>query len=80
MAEKKRLKLDENMIKLLEFTAGDLIPVLESKPDLAYVQETAFGYYSQVNNEEFQVQVTVTRLKDDFLEPFTRVECSTKNM
>ena len=41
MAEKKRLKLNENMIKLLEFTAGDLIPVLEFKPDLAYVQETS---------------------------------------
>lgn len=80
MAETKRLKLDENMIKLLEFTAGDLIPILESKPDLAYVQETAFACYSQVGNEELQVQVTVTRLKSDFLEPFTRVECSTKNM
>lgn len=80
MAEKKRLKLDEKMIKLLEFTAGDLIPILEFKPDLAYVQETAFVYYSQINNEELQVQVTVTRLKNDFLDPFTRVECSTKNM
>ena len=68
------------MIKLLEFTAGDLIPILEFKPDLAYVQETAFVYYSQINNEELQVQVTVTRLKNDFLEPFTRVECSTMNM
>ena len=80
MAEKKRLKLNENMIKLLEFTAGDLIPVLEFKPDLAYVQETAFAYYSQVCNEELQVQITVTRLKDDFLDPFTIVECRTKNM
>lgn len=80
MAEKKRLKLDENSIKLLEFTAGDLIPILESKPDLAYVQETAFAHYSELNNEELQVQITVTRVKSDFLDPFTRVECRTIDM
>lgn len=74
MANKKeRRELTQSCKNLLEFAAGDLIPMLEKKKDLLYVKQQAFDYYSGITKEHYQVQVTVTRDKDDFLE-FLQVE------
>jgi hypothetical protein len=61
---------------LLEFSAGDLIPMLEKKKKLLHVRQKAFQYYSEKNKEFYEVHVTVTRNENDFLEDFTTEEMS----
>jgi hypothetical protein len=74
---KQRLELTQVQKDLLNFSAGDLIPMLEKKKGLDYVKQAAFGHYCSATKEFFQVQVTVTRDKRDFLEHFTTEEMST---
>lgn len=69
----KRLDLTESSKNLLNFTAGDLIPLLEKKTKLTHVKQQAFEYYSATTKELFQVHITVTRDETDFLE-FLEVE------
>lgn len=71
---KERKQLEPNEQKLLEFSAGDLIPMLEKNKELQHVRQQAFQYYSTNNKEIFEVHVTVTRHAPDFLEPFTTEE------
>lgn len=76
MANKKRIELNDSEKSLLQFCAGDLIPELKSKKDLIHVKQCAFDYYEAKSKETFQVQVTVTRNKSDFLEAFQTEEMS----
>ena len=71
--KKERRELTKSCTDLLEFTAGDLIPMLENKPKLVHVKQEAFGYYSEKTKEHFQVQIVVTRAEHDFLD-FLQVE------
>ena len=65
---KDRAQLDRNSKDLLGISAGDLIPMLSKNPKLQHVKQSAFDYYNAETKEHFQVQVIVTRHKDDFLE------------
>lgn len=71
-----RIHLKTTEKNLLEFSAGDLIPILEEKKKLQHVKQMAFEYYSEKNKEIYQIQVTVTRHESDFLEPFQTEEMS----
>jgi len=73
----KRLELNETEVKLLIFSAGDLIPELLSNKDLIYVKQSAFDYYDPESKEAIQVQILVTRSESDKLEPFQTEEMST---
>lgn len=71
---KKRLKqLNESETSLLDVTTRDLIPALIAAPSLVHVKQAAFDYYNADTKEHFQVQVVVTRNKEDFLE-FLQIE------
>jgi hypothetical protein len=76
MSNKKRLELRQTEKDLLNFSAGDLIPMLEEKTKLHHVKQTAFQHYCEKTKEFFHVQVTVTRNPSDFLEDFTTEEMS----
>ena len=76
MKHKKRLELRQSEKDLLQFSAGDLIPMLEEKTKLYHVKQTAYQYYSEKTKEFFDVQVTVTRNEGDFLEAFITEEMS----
>lgn len=65
---KDRVQLDKNSKDLLEFSAGDLIPMLSKNQKLQQVRQSAFDYYNAETKEQFQVQVIVTRHEEDFLE------------
>jgi hypothetical protein len=73
---KERKELTKSCTDLLEFSAGDLIPMLEKNKKLHHVRQKAFDYYSDKNKEFYQVHVTVTRHESDFLEDFTTEEMS----
>lgn len=73
MSEERR-ELTKSCTDLLEFSAGDLIPMLEKNKKLQNVRQKAFEYYSDKNKEFYEVHVTVTRYKGDFLEDFTTEE------
>lgn len=70
---KERKKLRQTEKDLLEFSAGDLIPMLENDKKLLHVRQGAFEHYS-AGGELFQVHVIVTRNESDFLEPFQTEE------
>jgi hypothetical protein len=74
MSNKKRLELSQTEKDLLQFSAGDLIPMLEEKTKLHHVKQTAFQHYCKNTNEFFHVQVIVTRNESDFLEDFVTEE------
>ena len=48
--------------------------MLEKNKKLQNVRQKAFEYYSDKNKEFYEVHVTVTRYKGDFLEDFTTEE------
>ena len=73
---KERRELTKSCTDLLEFSAGDLIPMLEKNKKLHHVRQQAFEYYSEKNKEFYQIHVTVTRNESDFLEPFQTEEMS----
>lgn len=79
MANIKRVKLHNSEMKLLEVTAGDLIPILKKNKKLSHVRQSAFGYYEKDSNEFWQVHVIVTRNKSDFLEFLQTEEMTTLN-
>ena len=70
---KERRQLTKSCTDLLEYSAGDLIPMLEAEKELLHVKQSAFEYYSAETEEVFQVHVTVTRSESDFLE-FMQIE------
>jgi hypothetical protein len=76
MKNKERKELNDSEKSLLQFSAGDLIPMLRNNPDLLHVKQGAFDCYLSETGETFQVQVTVTRDQNDFLEPFQTEEMS----
>lgn len=76
MANKTRLELRQTEKDLLNFSAGDLIPMLEEKTQLLHVKQKAFGHYCEKTKEFFQVQVIVTRDQIDFLDDFYTEEMS----
>ncbi len=65
---KERVQLDKNSKDLLEFSAGDLIPMLAKNKKLQHVRQSAFDYYNPETKEHYQVHVLVTRDESDFLE------------
>lgn len=76
MSNKKRLELRQTEKDLLQFSAGDLIPMLQEKTKLHHVKQTAFQHYCEMTKEFFQVQVIVTRNESDFLDDFVTEEMS----
>lgn len=72
----QRKELNESEKSLLMFSAGDLIPMLQDNRDLLHVKQGAFDCYIPETGETYQVQVTVTRDQNDFLEPFETEEMS----
>lgn len=74
MAKKISHDLNDTEKGLLQYSAGDLIPMLREKKDLVHVKQCAFEYYDKIAKEFWQVQVTVTRRKDDFLKAFQTEE------
>ncbi len=70
----ERIKLGEDEKKLLEISASDLIPMMSQNKELGHVRQNAFEYYDKGLKEVFQVQVTVTRRKPDFLDVFQTEE------
>jgi hypothetical protein len=73
---KERIELSESCKNLLEFSAGDLIPMLENNKKLSHVKQCAFEHCSNKNKEIYQVHVTVTRSEHDFLDAFQTEEMS----
>lgn len=71
---KKRVQLDANSKLLLEFSAGDLIPMLSENKKLHHVKQVAFHHYNNETKEHYQVQVLVTRNESDFLQEFETEE------
>jgi hypothetical protein len=69
-----RQELNQNEKDLLNFSAGDLIPMLEENTELSHVKQKAFDYYDSKAKQIYQVQVTVTRNESDFLEDFQTEE------
>lgn len=65
---KERRELTKSCTDLLEFSAGDLIPMLAKDKTLMHVRQSAFNYYNQDTNEHYQVHVLVTRDESDFIE------------
>jgi hypothetical protein len=74
--KKDRQELNKSCKDLLEFSAGDLIPMLLKKKKLIHVRQAAFDWYDPKTKETVQVQVTVTRSESDFLKPFETEELS----
>jgi hypothetical protein len=75
----ERIELTKSCKDLLDFAAGDLIPMLEKNKKLQHVKQKAFEHYSEKNKEFYHVQVIVTRHEPDFLEDFTTEEMSSYN-
>lgn len=73
----KRQQLNQNEKDLLNFSAGDLIPMLKDNSDLSHVKQKAFEYYDSDAKEYYQIQVVVTRNESDFLEDFQTEEMTT---
>lgn len=71
---KKIISLKPDEIKLLQISAAELCVMLEEKPELSHVKQNAYTYWSEKEKAEYQVQVTVTRRQDDFLEDFQTEE------
>jgi hypothetical protein len=69
-------ELNKNEKDLLEISAKELTQMLTDNEDLSHVKQMAYGYYSKETEEEFQVQVIVTRRTNDFLEAFQTEEMS----
>lgn len=74
MTKKNRLPLNDTQKALLQFSAGDLIPMLKEQPDQRHVRQMAFEHYDADTKQFWQVHVLVTRYQDDFLEPFQTEE------
>lgn len=66
-------EVTQDEIKLLVISSSELCDMLDNRRDLHHVRQNAYEYLSP-NGEVFQVQVTVTRREDDFLEAFQTEE------
>lgn len=73
---KERVELTQSCKDLLNYSAGDLIPMLAANKKLLHVRQNAFVWYNPETKEEYQVHVTVTRNESDFLEAFETEEMS----
>ena len=73
---KKRQELTQTCKNLLEYSAGDLIPILAANKNLLHVKQSGFDFYNKETEEHYQVQVLVTRNESDFLEAFETLEMS----
>ena len=67
---KEIVELTQSCKDLLQYSAGDLIPMLASDKKLQHVRQSAFEYYNPETKEHYQVHVLVTRHESDFLEAF----------
>ena len=63
---KERVELTKSCKDLLEYSAGDLIPMLAANKKLLHVRQSAFVWYNPDTKEEYQVHITVTRNESDF--------------
>lgn len=66
-------KINETSQGLLILTAEELINLLKKDSDATSIKMLAFLAYLKDSEEEIQIQVTVTRSKHDFIEPFDTV-------
>jgi hypothetical protein len=60
--------------KLIEISVKELCANLQDRPELDHMKQCAFEYWAKDTGEEFQVQITVTRRKSDFLDAFQTEE------
>lgn len=63
-----RIQFGDNEKLLLQYSAGDLIPMLADNKKLLHVRQSSFDYYNKETEEHFQVHVMVTRDEKDFLD------------
>lgn len=63
------MHLSDTEKNLLRITTIRLIEKLQKDKTIAAVQEMGFDGYSEENEEDYQVQIIVTRSKRDFIEP-----------
>jgi hypothetical protein len=71
------MKLSPNEKALLEISAAELIEELTKETDYVHVKQCAFQHWSEETKEVFQIQVTITRDKGDFLDAFQTEYMST---
>lgn len=67
-------ELSPNELSLIQISAVELSEMLTERTDLLHVKQVAYSHYSKETDEEFQVQITVTRSKTDFLDAFQTEE------
>ena len=67
------MEISDSERTLLEISAKEMIKELNENKELCSAKQMVFGFVLD-NEEEVQVQVNVTRCKDDFLEPFCTEE------
>ena len=72
------MKIRDSERTLLEVSAKDLIKQLNENVDIRSAKQMAFGFVLD-RKEEVQIQVVVTRCKNDFLEPFCTEETVNEN-
>jgi hypothetical protein len=63
------MELGSTELKLLEITTKDLLKQIEENSTSLHVKQKAFQHLT-INDEEIQIQITVTRCEDDFLDDF----------
>ncbi len=66
-----RIKIDDTSVDLLKMVTVSLITELSEEKESCQVKSQAFGYWNKDTEEEFQIQVIVTRDESDFIEHFT---------
>ena len=65
----KIMELGNTELTLLEITTKDLLKQIEENPTSLHVKQKAFQHLT-INDEEIQIQITVTRCENDFLDDF----------
>jgi len=72
--KRNKMKITETQSELLHRSVKELVKELSANADFSQVKQMAFGYYNQPTKENFEIQITVTRIEDDFMDPIS-VEC-----
>ena len=63
------MNLGKLELDLLRITTRDLLQEIENNPKALHVKQKAFQFLTS-EDEEIQIQITVTRDVDDFLDDF----------
>lgn len=74
-----QIELSNSDIQELKLSVIVMLPMLIENPKLLHVKQAPFGIYNKERNEFFQVQVTLTRDDNSFLEAFETEELTQYN-